>query len=114
MRFMRGCAVLAFVLGLAACASPARKINSIRLGMTPDEVRKQMGTKYTVRAAKVFADGQTQETWEFMTAFGLAPKDYWIFFENGKVVQWGEPGDFTGKPASSASIEAYNSARDSQ
>lgn len=31
-------------------------------------------------------------------AFTWTPKTYWVYFKNGKVVQWGEPGDFTGKP----------------
>lgn len=112
MRFLRVFFVMVCLLGLAACASPSKKINSIRLGMTPDEVRKTMGGDYTVRAAKVFADGQTQEAWEFMSGLSLNPKDYWVFFENGKVVQWGEPGDFTGKPASSASVEPYKPSRE--
>ena len=30
-------------------------------------------------------------------AFTWTPKTYWVYFKNGKVVQWGEPGDFTGK-----------------
>lgn len=112
MRFMRVCAALACVLGLVACATPSKKINNLRLGMTPDEVRKQMAMGYTVRAAKVFADGQTQETWEFSSGFSPTPKDYWVFFENGKVVQWGEPGDFMGKSGANASIEPYKPTRE--
>jgi hypothetical protein len=100
------------VLGLAACATPAKKIKNLRLGMTPDEVRKQMGDPFTVRAAKVFADGQTTEVWEYLSGITLTPKDYWVIYENGKVVQWGEPGDFMGKVPMQASVEPYKPTRD--
>lgn len=99
-------------LTLAACGTPAQKVKKIRLGMTPDDVRKQMGEPFTVRAAKVYADGQTTEVWEYLSGFSLTPKNYWIFFENQKVVQWGEPGDFMGKTPLNASVEPYVPTRD--
>jgi hypothetical protein len=34
----------------------------------------------------------------------LYPKTYWVFFENGKVVQWGEPGDFSGQQISGTAV----------
>ena len=112
MKLLRVVAVLVCALGLAACATPAKKVKNIRLGMSPDQVRTQMGEPYTVRAAKVFADGQTTEIWEYVTLFSLLPKDYWVCFENGKVVQWGEPGDFTGKPSTIATVEPYKPTRE--
>ena len=103
---------MCIVLTMAACSTPAGKINGIRLGMTPDDVRKQMGNKYTVRAAKQYADGQTEEVWEFLTTgISLNPKDYRVSFINGKVVQWGEPGDFAGGSSMNAPVEAYKPER---
>jgi len=71
--------------------------------MTPDQVRKIMGDPYTVRAAKTYEGGETAEIWEYIApVFSAAAfsdkydKSYWVFFQNGKVVQWGEPGDFSG------------------
>ena len=112
MLYIRSLFILLCAVAISACSTPAKKVKHIRLGMTPDEVRKQMGEPYTVRAAKVFADGQTTEVWEYLSGFTLLPKDYWICFENGKVVQWGEPGDFTGKTASNASVEPYRPTRE--
>jgi hypothetical protein len=84
------------VVALAGCASPAKKTKEIRLGMTPDEVLDVMGKPTTIRAAKVYEDGQTQAVWEYVQAFAINPRDVWIFFENDKAVQWGAPGDFFG------------------
>ena len=41
-----------------------------------------------------------------LPVFTWEPKVYWIYFENGKVVQWGEPGDFSGSAASA--VKEYN------
>lgn len=112
MRFLKVVVILVCIFGLGACATPAKKIKNIRLGMTPDDVKKHMGEPYTVRAAKVFSDGQTTEVWEYLSGFSLTPKDYWIFFENGKVVQWGEPGDFAGQTSMNASVAPYKPNRD--
>jgi hypothetical protein len=99
VKFVRMCVIMSCVLGLVACATPAKRVKNMRLGMTPDEVRKKMGDPFTVRASKVFADGQTMEIWEYVAWFTILPKDFWVYFENGKVVQWGQPGDFSGSQA---------------
>lgn len=83
------------------CATRNVDMAKIRLGMSPEEVAKQVGKPYTVRAGKVYEDGQWTEVWEYIPpALTWYPKTYWIFFENGKVVQWGEPGDFLGTTGS--------------
>lgn len=110
---MRWLLAVLYVVGLAACSTPATKVKMLRLGMAPDEVKKSMGEPFAVRASKVFADGQTTEVWEYLPGFSLNPKTYWVFFENGKVVQWGEPGDFSGKSAGD-SVEPYKPSRDNQ
>jgi hypothetical protein len=111
VKLVRWLLVLMCMAGLAACSTPAGKVKKLRLGMAPDEVRKAMGEPFAVRASKVFADGQTTEVWEYLPGFSLNPKDYWVFFENGKVVQWGEPGDFSGK-SSGSSVEPYKPTRE--
>ena len=79
------------------CATPARHIADMHLGMTVDEVRKTMGRPFAIRAAKKYDNGDTVEVWEYITTrVSLFPKNYWVYFSNGKVVQWGEPGDFSG------------------
>ncbi len=91
------------VVVLVGCSTPAQRVSNIRLGMTPDEVFEEMGRPYSVRAAKMFADGTYQEVWEYIPSiFSVAlfadryDKKYWIYFDDGRVVQWGEPGDLTG------------------
>lgn len=101
--------LLAGLMGISVlvtgCRTPSRHISEVRLGMTPDEVLDVMGRPYTIRAAKLFRDGNWLETWEYIpSVFSVAlfadryDKTYWITFEGGKVVQWGEPGDFAGPP----------------
>ena len=102
---------VAMVVGLVGCASPARKIKDVRLGMTPDEVLDVMGKPTTIRAAKVYEDGQTQQIWEYIQRFALEPRDFWIFLENDKVVQWGYPGDFAGKSGQKVPVEEYRAVR---
>lgn len=91
--------LIVFVIGIlvAGCAAPAKRVKLLKLGMSPDEVREQMGDPYTVRAAKIYENGEWTQIWEYQAPpFAVNPKDFWMYFENGKLVQWGEPGDFTG------------------
>ena len=81
---------------LSGCANV--DVSRLKLGMSPAEVVDQIGRPYTIRAAKTYDDNQWTEVWEYMPPFfSFRPKGYWIYFENGKVVQWGEPGDFFNK-----------------
>jgi hypothetical protein len=66
---------------------------------------EEMGRPYAVRASKMYRDGNFMEVWEYIpSVFSVAlfadryDKVYWIIFDGGKVVQWGEPGDLTGTP----------------
>jgi hypothetical protein len=104
--------VLAALL-VAGCKTPAKHVKDLRLGMTPEEVEDVMGKPYTIRAAKVFEDGQTQSIWEYLARFAINPKDYWLYFENGKLVQWGEPGDFAGK-VGLVPVEEYKAVKDAR
>lgn len=96
---------------LVACATPAARIRHIQLGMTPDQVREKVGDPYTTRAGKVYEDGRTTEVWEYIAKLAIYPKDYWVYFENGKVVQWGEPGDFSGQTQTDAPLSEYRPTR---
>jgi hypothetical protein len=91
-----GYLLLGVALVLIGCSTPASRVKRLQLGMTPDQVRKEIGSPYTVRASKVYEDGKTAEVWEYIAHIAIYPKDYWLMFENGKLVQWGEPGDFSG------------------
>ena len=99
------------VASMVGCATPAEKIKNVHLGMTPDEVLDAMDEPTTIRAAKVYEDGQTQQIWEYKHSFAIEPKDFWIFFENDKVVQWGQPGDFAGKTGQQVPVDEYRAVR---
>ena len=76
------------------CTSTSTKMVSLKLGMTPEEVLNTVGEPFSVRAAKQYEESTT-EVWEYLPRpFTLNPRSYWVYFEKGKVVQWGEPGDF--------------------
>ena len=97
--------LLAF--GLGACASWNIDVSKLQLGMEPEAVREAIGDPFTIRAAKVYEDEEWTEVWEYLPpAFTWNPKTYWVYFENGKVVQWGEPGDFSG--AIAPAVREYN------
>lgn len=92
-------------LSVSGCSTPSNRVSRVRLGMTPDEVVDEMGRPYAVRASKMYRDGNFMEVWEYIpSVFSVAlfadryDKIYWIIFDGGKVVQWGEPGDLTGAP----------------
>ena len=94
---------------LAGCATPRFQMDKLKLGMKPDEVIQQVGKPYTIRAAKVYEDKRTVEVWEYLPRmFTLYPKAYWIYFENGEVVQWGEPGDFAGRSGMDVPVNEYS------
>ena len=108
MRAARGLlAGMALAFGLSACASWNVEVSKLQLGMEPEAVREAIGKPFTIRAAKVYEGDEWSEVWEYLPpAFTWTPKTYWVYFENGKVVQWGEPGDFSGSSASA--VKEYN------
>lgn len=111
---LAGYVMLGIVCMAVGCAVPASKMKNLQLGMTPDQVRKEAGRPYTVRAAKVYEDGRTVEVWEYLAHLAIYPKDYWVMFENGKVVQWGEPGDFGILTVEDPPVNEYNPIRSTQ
>lgn len=92
---------------LTACTAFNVNVSKLSLGMTPDEVEAAIGKPFNVRAAKMYSETEWAQVWEYLPpAFTWNPKTYWVYFENDKVVQWGEPGDFTGSSASA--VKEYN------
>lgn len=82
---------VALALVLGACASWNVDVHKLQLGMEPEAVRDAIGDPFTIRAAKVYEGEQIYaEVWEYLPPwFTWTPKTYWVYFENGKVVQWG-------------------------
>lgn len=94
-------AALGWSVILSGCFTPVSKVNALRLGMTQEEVVENMGEPFAVRASKLYENEEWMEVWEYVPdIFSLAAytekydKRYFLSFKNGKLVQWGEPGDF--------------------
>ena len=104
---------LALALALSACASWNVDVSKLQLGMEPEAVQEAIGKPFTIRASKVYEGEEWSEVWEYLPpVFTWTPKTYWVYFQNGKVVQWGEPGDFSGSPA--AAVKEYNPTKSSR
>ncbi|MBP7828499.1 MAG: hypothetical protein KA248_01135 [Kiritimatiellae bacterium] len=100
-------ALAAAVAGLTGCASPGKNVGKLRLGDTPDVVLDKMGKPNTVRASKVYEDESSLEVWEYLPGvLTFYPKAYWLWMEDGRLVQWGEPGDF--KAGSKEEVGEYS------
>ena len=99
-------AAMASVFG--GCISRNAKVSRLTLGMSPEEVAETIGRPFAIRAAKVYTEtGETSQVWEYLPPVITSnPKTYWLYFENDKLVQWGEPGDFSGSPATA--VKEYN------
>ncbi|HNR93608.1 MAG TPA: hypothetical protein PKM67_01315 [Kiritimatiellia bacterium] len=95
---------------LAGCATnPSKTINGIELGMTPKKVLDKMGEPTVKRAAKVYENGQWTQVWEYTSPLlSMNPKTFWLYFENDKLVQWGQPGDFSGKSGANVPVTEYS------
>lgn len=96
---------------LSGCATPSERIGDLRLGDTPDDVTQKLGRPFVIRAAKIYENDETTEVWEYIPPviswailLDRYDKEYWVIFENGKVVQWGVPGDFSGQDTISGDV----------
>ena len=111
--------VYAFAILLTACATTTKKLSTISLGMSKDEVVNAMGSPSSVRGSMMNKYNQTIEVWEYRlknppTATGTTGRvaaavvtlgvtlaiddddriNYWLFFSDGKLSRWGQAGDW--------------------
>lgn len=77
------------VIFLSACASYDKRVNRLELGMTQPQVERLLGNDFTNKAARVEADGTQTRLLEF--THPRTNRTTWVFFRNGRVVQWGSP-----------------------
>ena len=94
---MRKIIVLSFALLFLTCATTGQLMD-IKLKMTQSDVISKLGKPEIVRGAILNKYGQSIEVWEY-----ILPKEqsllsktytYWLYFCDGKLVQWGQPGDW--------------------
>ena len=73
----------------------APNFEKISLGMNKGEVKKAIGPSDLVRGSMYAKDRTKIEVWEYMEAIGSGLKrQYWVYFADDKLVQWGEAGDW--------------------
>ena len=76
--------LLLLMIFLCGCATIAGNMNRLNLGMSKPEVIKIMGLPHTTKAKGA------QEVLVYY--FGY--KEYWLVFEYGNLIQYGQSGDF--------------------
>lgn len=115
LRFI-SCLLLAIFL--ASCATPAKRMTLISLGMSKEQVVQNLGNPTVARGAIRNKFDQTVEVWEYrlalpedqvgakvvITVFSLGfasymwgerdMKNYWLYFVEDELVRWGEAGDW--------------------
>jgi len=90
-------ALLCTLLILGCVAHTFKVLSRIELGQTKSDVRNRMGEPNAVRGAITNKYGQIVEVWEYELAnaeFYTYTKTYWLYFVDGRLVQWGEAGDW--------------------
>jgi len=119
---MRSTALILLIsIFMAGCATDSSNLSEVSLGMTKQEVRARLGSPTVARGALTNKYGQTVEVLEYklamptdetvgsvvgksaMTvitlgvgavAFRGERRDFWLYFHDGKLVQWGQAGDW--------------------
>jgi hypothetical protein len=120
---MKKIIVLLLCLGLSGCMTTStRKLREISLDLTKDEVVKRLGEPTAVRGAIRNKYNQNIEVWEYRLSKSQAGKfwgdvgasiltfgiwgiqayedsqsnitNYWLYFYDGRLVQWGQAGDW--------------------
>ena len=98
-------ALLVVFLGsmLSGCSTTQQALSRISLDMNKTEVIKELGDPQVVRGSIRNKYGQVIEVWEYrlMKHRGMIRSialsgydDYWLYFADGKLSQWGQAGDW--------------------
>jgi len=96
-RFFGGIVLCIFLV--VGCATTG-KLMKLNLQMTKPEIISAIGNPTAARGSMTNKYGQVIEIWEYALyktdddAFFGRPTFYWLYFYDGKLVQWGEAGDW--------------------
>jgi hypothetical protein len=77
-----------FAIFIFGCAAPS-VMNKLSVGMTKAEVIQTLGKPYGVSAVD-----QTENLEYHFNAYKVFPEVYWVRLERGKVISFGQPGDW--------------------
>jgi hypothetical protein len=95
-------AALIAVLYFSGCGTTSKVLSRVSLDMTKPDVTDKIGEPDAVRGSIRNKYGQVVEVWEYRlyqysgAIEGLSPYYdlYWLYFVDGKLVQWGKAGDW--------------------
>jgi len=117
--------LLSFVTSCVSSVTSSGKLRQVSLGMSKEEVVANLGEPTVARGAIRNKFNQVIEVWEYTLAlpsqdstgqivgktvftvvtFGIGAatfksekKNYWLYFLNDELVQWGEAGDWKKEP----------------
>jgi outer membrane protein assembly factor BamE (lipoprotein component of BamABCDE complex) len=81
--------VLLALLLITGCATSSNRLQNVNLGMSKSQVISTMGSPRGVSA---------QDSYEMfrykVDDGGFAAKEYWFYFDSGKLIHYGPAGDF--------------------
>ncbi len=94
--------IIATTLSLTSCGKyiSEKKLDGIILHMSKEETFDKMGSRGVARGAIVNKYGQTIEVRECVSRDWIRSsvwdmdRTYWLYFCDGKLVQWGRAGDW--------------------
>ncbi len=72
----------------------------LNVGMTEDDVRSAIGRPADVIGSKIYEDGHVMRVLQYMEiefgwgSYDPVRKNYYLYFADGELVQWGRPGDW--------------------
>lgn len=73
-------------------------LHLLTIGDTKQEVQKTLGEPVNVIGSKRFEKGLVEvwsyEQWHAAVGPDYLEQEYWLYFLNGKLDQWGRPGDW--------------------
>ena len=106
----RAWTTLLLLVLLSGCGGPLvwreSSLNQLSVGMSKDEVLRlypdqwtdSSGTRRNVEGMQTRSartnDGRKLEVGELRLNTGTNNVPYWFLFENGRLIQWGRPGDW--------------------
>ena len=85
--FLKMLALVLIATSLVGCASLQSKTQKLELGMTKQQTTDLLGDDYMAVGARAHTDGKTLEAIKYHDE---KTGDLYLYFSDGKLVQWGD------------------------
>jgi hypothetical protein len=87
-------ALIFFIIPMLVGCATSGKLMNLKLNMTKSEVISNIGKPTAARGSLTNKYDQIIEIWEYTLWKGPVTADYWLYFVDNRLVQWGEAGDW--------------------